>query len=130
MSVLYEKIAQDPEAGDATAPEPSEEVRQAALEMRRERALSRMRPEDRVVFTSDDATRVFCVLDAIGRLYNFEHRDETIEFITTLISESFSRTAGNIGQSGSPSFTPAERRQILTGIVESLRRQAIEQLGD
>jgi ATP-dependent Clp protease ATP-binding subunit ClpA len=56
---LYEKIADDPAAGDSTAPRPTEEERRAALEVRRMGALSRMRPEDRVVFTSDDATRVF-----------------------------------------------------------------------
>lgn len=46
MRAVYEKIADDPAAEDATASEPNEEERQAALEMRQERAQSRMRPED------------------------------------------------------------------------------------
>ena len=105
MMALYEKIAEDPEAGDATAPEPSEEERQAALEMRRMRAHSRMNPEDRVVFTSDDATRVFCVLDGIERLYNIEQREEVIEQLTRSLTESFTRRAGNTSRSGSARFT-------------------------
>jgi ATP-dependent Clp protease ATP-binding subunit ClpC len=130
MRALYERIADDPAAGDRTAPEPSEKESQAALEMRRAMAHSRMRPEDRVVFTSDQATQVFCVLDAIERLYNSEHREETIEQITRLLTESFSRRAGNTGRSTPAPFTPAQRRQILTSIVEHLRRRAADQLGD
>jgi ATP-dependent Clp protease ATP-binding subunit ClpA len=127
---LYEKIADDPEAGDTTAPQPNEEERQAALEMRRMRAHSRMSPEDRVVFTSDDATRVFCVLDGIERLYNFEQSEEVIEQVTRSLSESFSRRAGNTSRSTSARFTPAQERQILTSIVAGLRRTAANQLGD
>lgn len=130
VKALYEKIAEDPAAGDPTAPEPSEEARQTALEMRRVRATLRMRPEDRVVFTSDDASRVFCVLDAIDRLYNVEHREEAIEQVTRLITESFHRRAGNVSQSTPAQFTPAQERQILSSIVGDLRRQASDQLGD
>ena len=32
------------------------------------------------------------MLDVIERLYNSEQRDETIEYVTKLLSESFSRT--------------------------------------
>ncbi len=130
MRALYEKIAEDPEAGDATAPEPSEEERQAALEMRRMRAHSRMNPEDRVVFTSDDATRVFCVLDGIERLYNSEQRQEVIEQVTWPLTESFTRRAGNTSRFTSARFTPAQERQILTSIAAGLRREAADQLGD
>jgi ATP-dependent Clp protease ATP-binding subunit ClpC len=130
MRALYEKIADDPAAGDRTAPEPSEEDRQAHLEMRRAIAHSRMRPEDRVVFTSDNATQVFCVLDGIDRLYNSEHREETIEQVTRLLTESFTRRARNTSRSTPAPFTPAQERQILTSIVEHLRRRAADQLGD
>ena len=129
-AALYQKIADDPAAGDRTAPEPIEEESQAALEMRRAMALARMRPEDRVVFTSDQATQVFCVLDAIERLYNSEHRDEAIEQVTRLITESFRRRAGNTSRSTPARFTPAQERQILTSIVEHLRSRAADQLGD
>jgi len=127
---LYERIADDPAAGDRTAPERSEEESQASLEMRRAMAQSRMRPEDRVVFTSDSATQVFCVLDAIERLYNSEHRDEAIEQVTRLITESFRRRAGKTSRSTPAPFTPAQERQILTSIVEHLRSRAADQLGD
>ena len=89
-----------------------------------------MRPEDRVVFTSDQASQVFCVLDAVERLYNSEHRDETIEQITRFIVESFTRRAGNVSRSTPAPFTPAQERQILTSMVEHLRRGAADQLGD
>jgi ATP-dependent Clp protease ATP-binding subunit ClpA len=129
VRALYEKIAEDPAAGDSTAPGRSEEERQGALAMRRTGARSRMRPEDRVVFTAEDATSVFCVLDGIERLYSSEQRDEAIEQVTILLSESFSRRAGNTSGSTSSSFTP-EERQILTSIVSSLRSQAADELGD
>ena len=130
MKALYEKIADDPAAGDSTAPRPTEEQHQAALEMRRMGALSRMRPEEHVVFTSDDATRIFCVLDGIERLYRSEHRDETIQQVTMLLSESFLRKAGDTSRFSSSSFTPAQARRILAEIVGSLRRRAAHQLGD
>jgi ATP-dependent Clp protease ATP-binding subunit ClpA len=127
MRALYEKIAEDPAAGDSTAPVPSEEERQAALEMRRMKAHSRMNPEDRVVFTSDNATQVFCVLDGIERLYNFEQREEVIEQVTKFLRDSFSHRAGRTGRSP---LTPDQERQILKSIVASLRREAAVQLGD
>jgi ATP-dependent Clp protease ATP-binding subunit ClpA len=130
MRALYERIADDPAAGDRTAPERSEEESQASLEMRRAMAQSRMRPEDRVVFTSDNAIQVFCVLDAVERLYNSEHRDEAIEQITRLITESFTQRAGNTSPSAPTHFTPAQQRQILTSIIGNLRRRAADQLGD
>jgi ATP-dependent Clp protease ATP-binding subunit ClpA len=130
MGALYERIADDPAAGDSTAPEPSEEERQAALEIRQIRAQSRVRPEDRVVFTFDDATQVFCTLDAIERLFNSEHREDAIKQVTRLLTESFMRRAGNTSRSASAHFTPAQQRQILTSIVGNLRRQAADQLGD
>ena len=130
MRALYQKIVDDPAAGDRTAPERSEVESQASLEMRRAMSQSRMRPEDRVVFTSDNATQVFCVLDAIERLYNSEHRDEAIEQVTRLITESFRRRAGNTNRFTPARFTPAQERQILTSIVEHLRRRAADQLGD
>lgn len=130
MRALYERIADDPAAGDRTATERSEEESQASLEMRRAMARSRMRPEYRVVFTSDNATQVFCVLDAIERLHNSEHRDEAIDQVTRLITESFTRRAGNTSRSAPIHFTPAQQRQILTSIVGNLRRGAADQLGD
>jgi ATP-dependent Clp protease ATP-binding subunit ClpA len=130
MRVLYERIADDPAAGESTAPEPSEEERRAALEMRQIRAQSRMCPEDRVVFKSDDATQVFCTLDAIERLFNSEHHEEAIEQVTRLLTESFMRRAGNTSRSTPTHFTPAQQRQILTSIVGNLRRRAADQLGD
>ena len=130
LRALYERIADDPAAGDSTAPEPSEQERQAVLEMRQIRAQSRMRPEDRVVFTSDDATQVFCTLDAIERLFNSEHSEEAIEQVTRLLTESFVRRAGDTSRSSSAHFTPAQQQQILTSIVGNLRRRAADQLGD
>jgi hypothetical protein len=70
------------------------------------------------------------VLDGIERLYNSEYRDEAIEQVTRLITESFFRRAGETSQSSSPSFAPAQQRQILETIVGHLRRQAVDQLGD
>jgi ATP-dependent Clp protease ATP-binding subunit ClpA len=128
-SALYEKIADDPAAGDSTAPRPTEEEQQAALEVRRMGALSGMRPEERVIFTSEYATMVFCVLDGIERLYNSEHRDETIQQVTMVLSESFSRKADNTSGFTSSSFTP-EAQQFLAKVVGSLRRRAADQLGD
>ena len=130
MRAIYQKIADDPAAGDRIAPEPIEKQSQAALEMRRAMAHSRMRLEDRVVFTSDNATQVFCVLDAMERLYNSEHRDEAVEQVTRLLTESFRRRAGSASRSTPARFTPAQERQILTSIVEHLRRRAADQLGD
>lgn len=130
MRALYEKIAEDPAAVDSTAPEPSEEERQKWLEMQRMRANSRMRPEDRVVFTSQDATGVFCVLDGLARLYDSDYHGEVAEKITRSLSESFSRRTGNPSQSTPAPFTPAQERLMLRGIVEGLRRQAADQLGD
>jgi ATP-dependent Clp protease ATP-binding subunit ClpA len=127
---LYEKIAEDPAAADSTAPEPSEEERRAALEMQRVRANSRMRPEDRVVFTSDDATRVFCVLDGVTRLYDSPHHADVVEAITRSLTESFTRRAGNPSQSTPAPFTPDQERRILRSILEGLRREAADQLGD
>ncbi len=130
MRAVYEKIAEDPVAVDSTAPELSDEERRAALEMQRVRANSRMRPEDRVVFTSDDATRVFCVLDGVARLYNSGHHGDVVEAITRSLTESFTRRAGNPSQTTPAPFTPDQERQILRSIVEGLRRQAADQLGD
>jgi ATP-dependent Clp protease ATP-binding subunit ClpA len=131
MRALYEKIAEDPAAVDSTAPEPSDETRRAALEVQRMRAESRMRPEDRVVFTSGEATGVFCVLDGLARLYESDDHGETAEKITRSLKESFNLRAGDPSQSTPAAFTPtpAQEPPLMRSIVESLRRRAADQLG-
>jgi ATP-dependent Clp protease ATP-binding subunit ClpA len=126
MRSVYETIAEDPGAGDPTGPKPSEEHRQTALDKRQEMARFRMNPDDRVVFTSDDATRVFCVLDGLDRLYNSQASEEVVEHFTRFLRESFSRKAGKTDQR----FTSQQELQILKSIVAGLRRRAADQLGE
>ena len=121
---IYERIAEAPEANDLAAQSPSDEDRQAALDMRRTLAVARMVPEDRVLFSGSEAARVFCVLDGVDQLFTGDS-GEVIEQVTKVIRDSFARRAGRTDQ-----FTPEQERQILSSIVSSLRRQAAEQLGD
>ena len=58
------------------------------------RANSRMRPEDRVVFASDDATGVFCVLDGVAGIYDSGPHGDVVDAITRSLTESFIRRAG------------------------------------
>ncbi len=102
MRALYEKIAEEPAGVDVTAPESTAEERRAAFEMQRMRANSRMSTEDRVVFASNDATAVFCVLDGVAGIYDSHPHGEVVDEITRSLKESFVRRAGNPPRS----FTP------------------------
>ena len=63
---LLERIADAPGANDATAPTATEEDHEAELRMRADLARARMSPEDRVVFTSTQATHISCVLNGLS----------------------------------------------------------------
>jgi len=123
-TAIYERIAEAPEASDLSVPSPTDQLREARLEMRHHLAEARMSFEDRVAFTGSEAARMFCVLDGLDGLLTTDS-GHISERLTEAISESFSRRAGQ------PStFSAAEKRQIIGSIVSGLRRQAANQLND
>jgi ATP-dependent Clp protease ATP-binding subunit ClpA len=123
---IYERIAEAPESSDPTVPQPSEQDHQATLNMRRAMAQSRMSMEDRVVFTTSEAARVYCVLDGIHRL--LDSGGPIVDEVANVIRESFKIRGGEDGYGGQ--MRPDQERQIVRSIVSGLRRQARDQLED
>jgi ATP-dependent Clp protease ATP-binding subunit ClpA len=125
-NAVFERIAEEPGASDTTSRLPTEEERQAALEMRRRWATARMNPEDQVIFTSDAAAKVFCVLDGLDRLFGGASHDSTVEEVTMYIRDSIAMRS----EERSDPPRGLDNRQIIASIVAHLRREAADQLGD
>ena len=130
-AALYQKTRGRPRGGRSDSPgtklkrRARRALEDAPSDGARSYATSRIESSSRPI----KPLRSFAVLDAIERLHNSEHRDEAIEQVTRLITESFRRRAGNTSRSTPARFTPAQERQILTSIVEHLRSRAADQLG-
>jgi ATP-dependent Clp protease ATP-binding subunit ClpA len=123
---VYARIAEAPGSSDPTARPPTDEDREAKLEMRRAMAQSRMSMEDRIVFTTSEAARVYCVLDGIDRL--LDSGGPMVDEVTDAIRESFKIRGGDDGYTGR--ITPDQERRIVRSTVSGLRRQARGQLED
>jgi ATP-dependent Clp protease ATP-binding subunit ClpA len=125
-NAVFERIAEEPGASDTTSRLPTEEERQADLEMRRRWATARMNPEDQVIFTSDAAAQVFCVLDGLDRLFRGASHDSTVEEVTMYIRDSIATRS----EERSDPPRGLDNRQIVASIVAHLRREAADQFGD
>lgn len=123
---VYARIVEAPGSSDPAVPQPTHEDRQARLEMRRAMAQSRMSMEDRVVFTTSEAARVYCVLDGIDRM--LDGGGPMGYEVADVIRESFKNRGGQDGHAGQ--IEPDQERRIVRSIVSGLRRQARDQLGD